>query len=75
VDHLRLRADGKIQEFTVFFRPLPAAAIALRVIGSGLARRRHPDRAAVVSVLTEPLALLSRAGDQIGVRLVRSSLA
>ncbi|MGH3150874.1 MAG: nuclear transport factor 2 family protein, partial [Streptosporangiaceae bacterium] len=39
-DHLRLDPDGKISEMTVFFRPLPAAAAALRLIGAGLGRRR-----------------------------------
>ena len=73
-DQLRFRPDGKIAEATVFFRPLPAAAAALRVIGAGLARRRSPARAAVVSVLTAPLALLARAGDPVGVRLVGSAL-
>ena len=74
VDQIRFRPDGKIGEFTVFFRPLPAAAVALRVIGTGLARRRHPARAAAVSVLTQPLAVLSRAGDRIGVSLVGSGI-
>lgn len=75
VDQLRLRPDGKIGEFTVYFRPLPAAAEALRVIGTGLARRRHPARAVAVSALTQPLALLSRVGDRVGARLVGSSLS
>ena len=39
-DHLKLRPDGKISEMTVFFRPLPAAAAAMRVIGAGLATAR-----------------------------------
>ena len=74
IDQLRFQPDGKIAEATIFFRPLPAAAVALRVIGAGLARRRSPARAAVVSVLTAPLALLARAGDPVGVRLVGSAL-
>ncbi len=74
VDHLRLRPDGKIQEFTVFFRPLPATTAALRMIGAGLGRRKGPARAAVISTLSRPLALMSRAGDAIGVRLIRSTL-
>jgi hypothetical protein len=74
IDQLRFRPDGKIAEATVFFRPLPAAAVALRMIGAGLARRRSPARAAVVSVLTAPLALLARAGDRVGAGLVRSAL-
>jgi SnoaL-like domain len=73
-DHIRLGPDGKIQEMTVFFRPLPATAAALRLIAAGLGRRRSPVRAAVMSALTRPLAFMTRAGDGIGVRLVRSSL-
>jgi hypothetical protein len=74
IDHMRLRPDGKISEFTVFFRPLPATAAALRVIGSGLGRRKGPVRAAVISALARPLGFMTRVGDAIGVRLVRSSL-
>ena len=74
VDHLRFGPDGKIREFTAFFRPLPAAALALRLMGAGLVRRKSPGRAIVVSILTRPLAAMTRAGDPIGVRLVRSAL-
>jgi SnoaL-like domain len=74
VDHLRLDPDGKVRELTVFFRPLPAAAVALRLLGAGLGRRKGPLRAATISALTRPLGLLIRAGDGIGVRLVRGSL-
>jgi hypothetical protein len=74
VDVLRLRPDGKIGEFTAFFRPLPAAAAALRAIGTGLARRKSPAKAAAMSALTQPLAILARVGDPVGVRLVRSVL-
>jgi len=70
VDVLRFGPDGKIQEVTAFFRPLPAAAAALRLIGAGLARRKSPARAAAVSVMAAPLAFLARTGDPIGVRLV-----
>jgi hypothetical protein len=72
-DHLRLRPDGTIGEMTVFFRPLPATAVALRLIAGGLARRRSPARGALLSVLARPLALFTRAGDGLGVRLVRSA--
>jgi hypothetical protein len=74
VDHIRLHEDGKIREFTVFFRPLPAIAVAMRLIGSGLTRRSSTTRALVISVLTRPLEFLTRVGDRIGVRLVRSTL-
>lgn len=74
VDHLRFSADGKIAEMTVFFRPLPAAAAALRLIGAGLARRKGPGRAVVISNLARPLAAMARVGDAIGARLIRSFL-
>ena len=73
-DHLRMRPDGKIGEMTVFFRPLPATAAALRLIGTGLARRKSPPRAALISVMARPLGLFTRAGDGLGVRLIRASL-
>jgi hypothetical protein len=74
VDHLRLDEQGRIREMTAFFRPLPAAAIALRLIGVGLARRRSRIRAAIIAVLASPLGLITRAGDALGVRLVRPTL-
>jgi hypothetical protein len=74
VDHIRYNRDGKIAEFTVFFRPLPAAAVALRVIGSALGRRKSPTRAAVISTLARPLGFMTKLGDEIGVRLIRSSV-
>jgi SnoaL-like domain len=74
VDHIRLGPDGKIRELTVFFRPLPATAIALRLLGAGLGRRRSPIRAAIISGLTRPLGFMTRVGDGIGVRLVRPAL-
>jgi ketosteroid isomerase-like protein len=74
VDHLRLDADGRVAEMTVFFRPMPAVAVSMRVIGSGLARRRSGTLAALVSLLTRPLGLITAIGDRIGVRLVRSAL-
>ncbi len=74
VDDMRLGPDGKIRELTVFFRPLPATAAALRLVAAGLGRRKSPARAAVISALTRPLAFMTRTGDGIGVRLVRSSM-
>jgi len=74
VDHIRLGPDGKIIEMTVFFRPMPAIAVALRSLGVGLARRKSRTRAALVSALSGPLVFLTRAGDGIGVRLIRPTL-
>ncbi len=74
VDHLQFDSAGKIRELTLFFRPLPGTAAALRAIGAGLARRKSPLRGAVISALAGPLGVMARAGDQIGVRLIASSL-
>lgn len=70
VDIIRFAPGGKIQELTAFFRPLPAAAAALRLIGAGLARKKSPARAAALSAMAAPLAFLTRTGDPVGVRLL-----
>ena len=74
VDHLRLDEQGRVEEMTVFFRPLPATAVALRLIGVGLARRRSGVRAAIIAVLARPLEFFTRTGDGVGVRLIRPPL-
>jgi hypothetical protein len=71
VEHMRLGPDGKIREFTAFFRPMPAIAVSARVLGTALGRRRSRGRAAAISLLSRPLILVNRAGDGIGARLVR----
>lgn len=70
VDHLLLDDAGKVREMTVFFRPLTASAVALRLIGAGLAGRRSPRRARLITVLARPLALLIAASDRIGPRII-----
>jgi hypothetical protein len=70
IDLLQLDRDGKIQEFIVFFRPLPAAAAALHAIPAALARAQSPARATTIAVLTQPLVLLTRAGDRLAPRLI-----
>jgi hypothetical protein len=70
VDELRIGADGLIREMTVYFRPLPASAVALRMIGSGLARRKSRARGALVSAMARPLGTITRMADGLGVKLV-----
>jgi hypothetical protein len=74
VDHLRLNESGKISEMTVFFRPLPAIPIAMRLIGAGLGQRKSSARAAAISALVRPLELFTAVGDRIGAALVRPTL-
>lgn len=70
-DYLKLRDDGLIEEMTVFFRPLPATTAAMRRIGGGLGRRRSKLRGHLINTMTAPLALMTRAGDRLGVRLLQ----
>jgi SnoaL-like domain len=74
VDHMRLDGNGKIRELTVFFRPVPAIAVAMRLIGAGLGRRKSRARAVVISALARPLGVMTALGDRIGVWLVRPTL-
>jgi hypothetical protein len=74
VDHVRLDESGKIRELTVFFRPMPAIAVAIRLLGTGLGRRKSRVRAELISLLTRPLGFMTRVGDRIGVWLVRPTL-
>jgi len=73
-DHMRLDANGKISELTVFFRPMPALAVSARAIGEGLGVRRSRSRARVISGLVRPLIPLTRVGDRIGTRLIGPTL-
>lgn len=73
-DHIELDESGKIRQFTVFFRPLPATALALNRLGSRLAARTGRARGALVFNLTLPLAFLTRVGDGLGARLVRPAI-
>jgi hypothetical protein len=73
-DHLKLRPDGKISEMTVFFRPLPATAAAMQVIGAGFGRRKGRLRGRTISTLVAPLAFMTRVGDRLGVRMLKATL-
>ena len=66
-----MRGDGLIEEMTVFFRPLPATTAAMRQIGRGLGRRKSKLRGRLINTMTAPLALMTRAGDRLGVRLLQ----
>lgn len=74
VDHFRLDEDGRIRELTVFFRPLPAIAVANRAIGARLARRRSRIMGKIVSLLARPLVVQTRINDRFADRVVRRGL-
>jgi ketosteroid isomerase-like protein len=74
VDHLRLDEQGKIRELTVFFRPFPSIAVAMRLIATGLGARKGKGTALAMSALTQPLGPLTAVGDRIGAALVKSTI-
>jgi ketosteroid isomerase-like protein len=69
-DILRVGEDGRIVEFTVFFRPLKGITVLASALGKGLARRRSRSRALLVGAASAPMVALSRASDRIAPRLV-----
>jgi ketosteroid isomerase-like protein len=70
-DILHLDEDGRIREFTVFFRPLAGITVLASTLGKGLARRRSRTRALVAGAASAPMVLLARATDRIAPRLVK----
>jgi hypothetical protein len=62
---LRLDADGRIRELTLFGRPLPALTAVMADIGPRLLRRqRRPAMARLVGALTGPMAFMTRFGER-----------
>lgn len=68
---LRVDAQGLIDEYTVFVRPLPALATLFATLPPRVsARRRGRVRGAVVASVARPLALVHRAVDRVAPRLL-----
>jgi hypothetical protein len=62
---LRLDADGRIRELTLFGRPLPVVTAIMAELGPRLLRRQgRPGLARVVRLATAPLAVLTRLGER-----------
>jgi ketosteroid isomerase-like protein len=70
-DILRLDDEGRIVEFTVFFRPLKGLTVLASALGKGLAGRRSRGRALLVGAASAPMVALSRASDRLAPRLVK----
>jgi hypothetical protein len=75
VDLLRLDDDGRVREFTAFFRPLVGVTTLLANIGPELVEPHAPRRARLIALLTGPLVALNRFADWMGVRLVGGYVA
>ncbi|MFL5302115.1 MAG: nuclear transport factor 2 family protein [Anaeromyxobacteraceae bacterium] len=70
-DIVRVGEDGRIAEFTIFFRPLPGLAVLAAALGKGLAGRKSRARGRFAGAASAPLVALSRATDRIAPRLVK----
>jgi hypothetical protein len=73
-DHFRLDDQGRIVELTVFFRPLPSLAVAVRAIGAAVGRTKSPLRGKIMRLFATPLVAQTRSSDRFADRLVRSAL-
>jgi hypothetical protein len=70
-NHLRLDADGRIEELTLFFRPLPSIAVAMRALATKLAGHKRPIFGKLAAAVVSPLVLYTRTNDKMVARLVR----
>jgi hypothetical protein len=68
---MRLDGEGRIEEFTIFFRPLVGVSTLAGALGKGLAARRSPARARFAGAASKPMVLLSRVTDRVAPRLVK----
>ena len=66
-DIMRLDGDGRVREFTVFFRPLSGLATLAAALGPAVAPTR--PRAIALRALAAPLAAATRLGERIVPRL------
>jgi hypothetical protein len=71
---LRIDADDRIGEMTVFMRPLPGLLALAATLGPSLARRRGRTRALLLKAMLAPLAAAYAAGEPLAVRLSRAGV-
>jgi hypothetical protein len=69
VDVIRHDSNGRVCEVRVLARSLSGVAILTAVLAPALARKRSRWRGVVMRVVTAPLPLMLRAGEQVGARL------
>jgi hypothetical protein len=67
IDVMRLDGEGRVREFTVFFRPLPGLAALTAALAPAVAPSR--PRSVLARLLTGPLALMTRGGERVVPRL------
>jgi hypothetical protein len=68
---VRLDESARVVEVTFFVRPLPGLAALTAQLAPRLGAQHGRMRAFVVAALTKPVAVVTHAGDGLGVRLVQ----
>jgi hypothetical protein len=68
---VRLDERAKVREMTLFFRPLPGLTALTARLTPLLAAQRGRARSLMLAAMTRPVAVLTRVGDVLGVRLVQ----
>ncbi len=68
---VRLDERARVEEMTMFFRPLPGLTALTARLTPRLAAQRGRGRSLAVAAMTRPVAALTRAGDALGVRLIQ----
>ena len=67
VQVMRLNDEGKVYDTTMYVRPLPGLTLLAAALAPKLAPSRW--RALLLTLMLRPLALMTRFGDRLGVRL------
>jgi hypothetical protein len=62
---VELNEQGEIQEFTIFYRPLPGLATFTAAMAPRVARKHGRLRSLIARLLIFPLGLLTRLGDRV----------
>jgi hypothetical protein len=68
---VRLNSAALVTDIRLWFRPLPGLTAVMSRLGPAYAREQGRGHAVAASLLTAPLAAVTRAGDALGARLVR----
>src|SRR3954469_1190970 len=68
---MRVDGEGRVKEFTIFFRPLVGVTALARALGRGLASRRSPRVGVAAGLASGPLVALSRVTDAVAPRFVK----
>ncbi len=68
---IELDEKGLVKSMELFMRPMPAVVALAAKLGPRVARRRGRARAAALTVMLTPMAVLMRHGERLASRLAR----